>query len=307
MRCLFLAAIGIFPATLALSEPTPLSSEAIKQVVSGSTVRIDTPLGAALPVSYSEDGMLSGEAGYLAFYLGSRSDRGRWWVVGDKLCHKWNSWFDAEINCLRLRQDGDKFFWRRDDGMTGTATIVAKPAPVSVAIAAPVTAATPSPYGLGGPQPGTAKGEAVAQPIEPRHDPVAPPPGLSSPSPVSREAAAPPPPSPPPIAVKPVEALQTFAVTGVPQFDVLNVRNGPSADHAIIGRLAPDSRGIRIDGPCVDGWCQIRFRAVAGWVNRSWLISDLAVGNASQQAGRSLRLAPRRAERQRFAWPDAVN
>jgi hypothetical protein len=62
--------------------------------------------------------------GGLSFYLGSSKDEGKWWVKGGRLCQKWKRWLDAAENCIRLKQDGEKLVWRRDDGMTGTATLM---------------------------------------------------------------------------------------------------------------------------------------------------------------------------------------
>lgn len=117
---------GLAIAFTAEAAPSRLSGDAIRTIVAGATVEIDTPAGAKLPVRYSADGMVSGEAGELAFYLGSAKDRGRWWIDGHRLCHKWFRWFDAEPQCLTLRQEGDRIHWRRDDGEKGTATIVAR-------------------------------------------------------------------------------------------------------------------------------------------------------------------------------------
>ena len=74
---------------------------------------------------------MSGEARDLAWYLGSATDIGRWWVAGDQLCHKWFRWFNAEPQCMRIAREGRIFRWRSQDGNTGTAAIaVPAPAPV---------------------------------------------------------------------------------------------------------------------------------------------------------------------------------
>lgn len=122
-----------------MAEPAPLSGKTLNEIVPGASVHLDTPLGTKLPVKYSSNGLISGEAGGLAWFLGSASDRGRWWVSDDKLCQKFFKWFDAEVQCLRLKRDGDKLYWSRDDGKTGTATLIA---------AAPIDRA---PFGLGHP------------------------------------------------------------------------------------------------------------------------------------------------------------
>jgi hypothetical protein len=122
-------------------EPVALDDAALKQVVAGKSVHIDTPLGVAIPVTYHGNGLMSGRAGILSYLLGAEQDRGRWWVADGKLCQKWFKWLDAKPSCMRLRQDGRTIYWRRDDGMTGTATLAA---------ALPPGATTP-PQGLGGP------------------------------------------------------------------------------------------------------------------------------------------------------------
>lgn len=77
-----------------------------------------------MPIRFGTDGMLAGEAGELAPILGAPKDRGRWWVDGDKLCSKFFRWFDAEPHCITVARDGSRLYWRKDNGDTGTATIV---------------------------------------------------------------------------------------------------------------------------------------------------------------------------------------
>ena len=108
---------AIFAGTAAAAEPVALTNQAIKDTVTGSVMHLDTPVGTKLPVRYADDGLISGEAGDLASYLGAASDRGRWWVEKNRLCHKWFKWFDAEVQCLQLRQDGQRIFWRSVRGL----------------------------------------------------------------------------------------------------------------------------------------------------------------------------------------------
>jgi len=146
-----IAAGAVAAASAASAEmPTTLSGQAIKETVTGAVLEVDAPFGTKLPVQYSSDGQISGQAGSLAFFLGSASDRGRWWVAGDRLCHKWTRWFDAEPQCLRLQQQGNRIRWQRDDGETGTATISSRPDP----------GFAQAPYALGIPQPPGPRREA---------------------------------------------------------------------------------------------------------------------------------------------------
>lgn len=136
MRRLLGAAL-IVTAASAEAEPAAVTGEALRELVTGKTVNLDTPYGN-LPVTFRADGMMSGKAGVLALYLGSTTDRGRWSIKGDRICQKFFKWFDGETHCLTVRQDGRKITWRRDDGLSGTATIAANDA-----------APPPPPSGLG--------------------------------------------------------------------------------------------------------------------------------------------------------------
>lgn len=132
-------AIGFLAvATAALAEPVPVGGDELKKSIPGSLVEIDTPLGTKMPIRFGTDGMLAGEAGDLAPILGASKDRGRWWVDGDKLCSKFFRWFDAEPHCITLARDGTRLFWRKDNGETGTATLVEQ-APPDVPAARPPT------------------------------------------------------------------------------------------------------------------------------------------------------------------------
>jgi hypothetical protein len=114
----------LFGVRVAAAEPVRLTGDAIKQTVAGSALEIDTPLGSTLSVRFTNDGLMSGEAGELASLLGAATDRGRWWIADNQLCGKWFRWFEAQQRCLVIRQDGTRIFWQKDDGETGTATLV---------------------------------------------------------------------------------------------------------------------------------------------------------------------------------------
>jgi Bacterial SH3 domain len=144
---------------LAAAEPVPMAGPAIKDAIAGAVLHLDTPIGTPLPVRYAPEGQLSGTSGGLSFYLGSASDTGRWWIARDKLCHKWTKWFDAEPQCLKLLQDGSRLHWTRDDGKTGTATIVSRPEPVAQPVQ--TAAADPKPS-LSKPLPPTAPPAATS-------------------------------------------------------------------------------------------------------------------------------------------------
>lgn len=121
-----LAAVACVAAGSASAEPITVGPHDIKDAVTGKTVDLDTPLGRPITILYRDNGTLSGSAGAaLSIYLGSSTDRGRWWVAEGRLCQKFFKWLEGETSCLRLRQDGRRIFWTRDDGKQGTATITA--------------------------------------------------------------------------------------------------------------------------------------------------------------------------------------
>jgi hypothetical protein len=141
MRRFIVAGICVLAGWSAYAEPVVLGDETLKQAVAGKTVHLNTPFGVAIPITYHGNGLMSGKAGVLEYFLGAEADRGRWWVADGKLCQKWFKWLDAQPSCMRLKQDGDNIIWRRDDGVSGTATIASAVPPGAEA----------APRGLGGP------------------------------------------------------------------------------------------------------------------------------------------------------------
>jgi len=122
---LFAAAIMMVAAGAAIASESgegQMDSIALRKAVAGKTVHLATPVGG-LPINYRTDGTMSGKAGPLASYVGSERDRGRWWIVADKLCQRWNTWLSAKSYCFRLRQQGEIVHWTRNDGLSGVATI----------------------------------------------------------------------------------------------------------------------------------------------------------------------------------------
>ena len=151
MRCLILAAVCVVAGGPASAQPVDLGDEGLKQTVTGKTVHLDTPFGVAIPITYHGNGLMSGKAGVLEYFLGAQADRGRWWVANGKLCQKWFKWLDAEPSCMQLKQEGNKILWRRDDGLSGTATIASALPP----------GAQQGPNALGGPVPSPKLGQSL--------------------------------------------------------------------------------------------------------------------------------------------------
>ena len=300
-------------ATHVAAEGAELNGDALRELVAGAVVEIDTPLDVKVPLRYSHEGRVTGEApSSLAYILGAPKDIGRWWVAADRLCHRWTRWFDGAVHCLRITQDGSRISWRRDDGESGTATITS---PVTIAKASNRAEETPARVAPQTEQPApTAPSIAAMLPslpsvaISPAQAATAPPPpDVSQPGPpdrspgaggkpatgtpakvsatMARPAAAslPTQVAVPPRVVAPSQAnsarqQESFKVVGVDMDDVLNVREGPSADHMVVGTIRPETSGVRVVGPCLSLWCPVSHRGIAGWVNKMYLMRDTAAG-----------------------------
>jgi hypothetical protein len=117
-----IAAMVLLVTGGAASDPQ-LEGDALRKAIVGKTVSLVTPMGG-LPISYRADGTMFGLAkGALAAYAGAERDGGRWWVVADQLCQRWNNWLGGASYCFRLRQQGTSVLWTRQDGLSGVATI----------------------------------------------------------------------------------------------------------------------------------------------------------------------------------------
>ncbi|CCB66331.1 protein of unknown function [Hyphomicrobium sp. MC1] len=128
----FVLLLGCFAASPVAAGEVQLTGEAIKTTLGGSHLALDTPVGSTVSVHIGHDGLMSGEAGTaLGAVLGASKDRGRWWVTENKVCFKWFRWFDAEQRCATITLNGDRFTWRKDNGDTGTGTIVERGTPVA--------------------------------------------------------------------------------------------------------------------------------------------------------------------------------
>lgn len=303
-------------ATRAEAEPSVLSGDTLKAAVTGAVLEVETPLGVKVPLRYFDNGRVTGEARGLAYFLGSETDTGKWWVSSDRLCHKWSKWFDGVLQCIRISRQGSRIFWRRDDGETGTAVISTPPTPPRVVAAAPkVPEPIPEPISREAPEPtvpysasmagltifpprannlpatGSVDKEpalssepviapvitepvitkrAEAKPVEPANTTIRP----AAPKQAAAAQRSP---------ANPDRPAQTFRVAGVASDDVLNVRDGPSADYSATGAILPDAVGVHIVGRCQAEWCPIVHGGVTGWVNSIYLIEDTAVLRSERQ------------------------
>ena len=307
-RVVSIIATGLL-TTVAYAEPQPLASSAIRETFAGSTIALDTPLAATVPIHYLDNGQVTGEAGNLSWILGSATDKGRWWVEKDRLCHKWKTWFEAENQCLRLQQEGDRLFWVRDDGKTGTATLISRPRPPPLQVQPPLKVQTfasmmpmpppvqAPPFKAGTPSQPQPAAALVARPapLQAAALVLAQKPKTAlpkKPATGSRLPAAPPP-LKQSVATSSLAFFPTFMVAGVDEDDVLYVRDGPSTDHASIGALSPQAQGVKILGICQQEWCPVALHGVMGWVNTYYLVAEsLAATPPSLQLERQSAATP---------------
>lgn len=266
-----LAELAPMPAT---AEPLALTGAAIRETFSGSTIHLDTPLAATVPIHYLDSGQVTGEAGNLSWVLGAATDKGRWWVERDRLCHRWSVWFEAQNQCLRLSIERDRLFWVRDDGKTGTATMVSRLRSVDQSqtiasltpVTVPVTLRLPSPP----PAQTLAAVPMQAASLPPSAKPKTVPAVKRQPSSVARSAL----PVANRAATSSVAIVPTFMVAGVDENDVLYVREGPSMEHASVGALPPQAQGVTILGNCQQAWCLVAHHGIKGWVNAYYLAAQ---------------------------------
>lgn len=111
------------PAAQAAGET--LSGSTLKSFISGKRIYLQVPLGGELPLTYRTDGRVdgTGEAAGLGRYM-TPKDSGRWWVTGNKLCQKWQEWYDGKTFCFTVTKIKDsRIRWVRDDGRSGVARV----------------------------------------------------------------------------------------------------------------------------------------------------------------------------------------
>lgn len=102
-----------------------LQGAALQSFISGKRIYLAVPLGGEIPLTYRPGGVVdgSGEAVGLGRYM-TPKDRGRWWVAGDRLCQKWQKWYDGKTFCFTVARIAEnRIRWVRDDGKSGVARL----------------------------------------------------------------------------------------------------------------------------------------------------------------------------------------
>lgn len=122
---LSLLALSALCLTAGAASAEELDGPKIRKLISGETVRLNTPFGIALPLRYRTDGVVVGDiSGVSAASMFAPREEGRWWVEDNSLCQKWPSWYNGRRFCFKIQRLGErKISWLRDDGASGTALV----------------------------------------------------------------------------------------------------------------------------------------------------------------------------------------
>lgn len=131
-RWFFLRAAGLalvmaalVPPAAASTEGQALAGQQLKSFISGKRIYLAVPFGGEIPLTYRANGVVdgSGEAAGLGKYM-TPTDKGRWWVSGNKVCQKWQQWYKGRTFCFTVSKlSSDRIRWVRDDGKSGTARL----------------------------------------------------------------------------------------------------------------------------------------------------------------------------------------
>lgn len=120
---MFLATMAFVP--MAGAAGAALSGNALKDLVTGKRIYLQTPFGGEFPLRYNADGTVKGDGTALGLgkFLAPK-ETGKWWVKGDNLCQKWPTWYKGRTTCFTIEKTGPGTIkWFRDDGKVGTARV----------------------------------------------------------------------------------------------------------------------------------------------------------------------------------------
>jgi hypothetical protein len=121
-----LGAVLLVAAALpASASGRPLAGSELKSFIAGKRIYLATPFGGEIPLTYRKSGVVdgSGEAAGLGKYM-TPKDKGRWWVSGNKVCQKWQEWYDGKTFCFTVAKlSENRIRWVRDDGLKGVARV----------------------------------------------------------------------------------------------------------------------------------------------------------------------------------------
>lgn len=79
-------------------------------------------------------------------------------------------------------------------------------------------------------------------------------------------------------AMSQATAAERYIVSGVENWDTLNIRSEPNARSAIIGEIPSDGKGVNSTGQEVQNgrttWAKVNWNGVNGWVSKRYLATD---------------------------------
>ncbi len=121
-RCVLASALVLAATSVQARE---LEASDIREKVTGKRIYLAAPLGGEFPLFYRRDGQVDGTGEAVGLgRLARPTDTGRWWISGNRLCQRWQTWYDGKQMCFQLISlGGDKLRWNQDNGDTGTARI----------------------------------------------------------------------------------------------------------------------------------------------------------------------------------------
>jgi hypothetical protein len=122
-----LAALALLSGsvTAAQAQGRELSGDELRELVTGRTVYLSTPLGGELPLNYRRNGTVdgNGQAIGLGRFFAPR-DSGRWFIAGNRLCQQFQNWYNGERLCFTVTLLGNnRIRWVRDNGERGLARV----------------------------------------------------------------------------------------------------------------------------------------------------------------------------------------
>lgn len=77
--------------------------------------------------------------------------------------------------------------------------------------------------------------------------------------------------APPASGGPPPQVPGEVCVVNVPKGDTLKVRAGPGLDQTLRFGFAAGACGVKVTGPCKDGWCPVDYRGYKGWAEQKFL------------------------------------
>lgn len=100
---------SMLAADLAHAAEKKLDGPGTKATLNGARIYVR---GADVTIRYKADGTFMGT--HIRGF--GRSDAGKWWVVGDRYCRKWNNWNNATTICWFVYKDGNKLRFEQIGG-----------------------------------------------------------------------------------------------------------------------------------------------------------------------------------------------